>query len=88
MKVKQAFEERKNLNKKIDVMLKTARMREKQLAANIESKIKAQQRKMIEQVFQIMKHEISLTCEQARAIRREYVQRDAAERKLVGIIMA
>lgn len=33
-------DEKKNLIKKIDVMVKTAKMREKQLAVNIESKIK------------------------------------------------
>jgi hypothetical protein len=34
------LDEKKNLVKKIDVMMKTSKIREKQLAVNIESKIK------------------------------------------------
>ncbi len=56
-------DEKKNLIKKIDVMMKTARMREKQLAINIESRIKEQQRKLIEEFFSVMKLEIETTCE-------------------------
>ena len=44
--------------KKIEIMLKTARMRERQLAINIENKIKDQQKRMIEDFFLIMKDEI------------------------------
>ena len=33
-------DEKKNLVKKVDILHKTSRMREKQLAVNIESKIK------------------------------------------------
>ena len=42
---------------------------------------------MIEDFFHMMKIEIKNTCEQARDIRKENVQRDATERKLVNIIM-
>jgi hypothetical protein len=42
MRMKNQIDEKKNLTKKIDVMMKTARMREKQLAVNIESRIKEQ----------------------------------------------
>lgn len=82
------MDEKKNLIKKIDVMMKTAKMREKQLAVNIESRIKEQQKRMIEEFFTIMKAEIQTTCDQARAIRKENVQRDATEKKLVSIILA
>jgi len=41
---------------------------------------------MIEDFFHMMKIEIKNTCEQAREIRRENIQRDATERKLVNII--
>lgn len=42
---------------------------------------------MIEGFFTIMKNEIASTCDQARAIRKENMKRDAAERKLIAIIM-
>lgn len=42
---------------------------------------------MIEDFFHMMKIEIKNTCEQARDIRKENVQRDGTERKLVNIIM-
>lgn len=42
---------------------------------------------MIEDFFHMMKIEIKNTCEQARDIRKENVQRDATERKLVNVIM-
>lgn len=51
MRMKNHVDEKKNLTKKIDVMMKTARMREKQLAVNIESRIKDQQKRMIEDFF-------------------------------------
>lgn len=86
--MKNHVDEKKNLTKKIDVMMKTARMREKQLAVNIEGRIKEQQKRMIEDFFSIMKMEIQTTCDQARAIRKENVQRDATEKKLIAVIMA
>jgi hypothetical protein len=49
--------------------------------------MKESQRRMIEDFFHMMKIEIKNTCEQARDIRKESVQRDATERKLVNIIM-
>ena len=86
-KMKTMVDEKRNLVKKIDVMLKTAKMRERQLALNIETNMKESQRRMIEDFFHMMKIEIKNTCEQARDIRKESVQRDATERKLVNIIM-
>ncbi len=47
-KMKTIVDEKRNLVKKIDVMLKTAKMREKQLALNIETSMKESQRRMIE----------------------------------------
>ncbi len=47
-KMKTMVDEKRNLVKKIDVMLKTAKMREKQLALNIETSMKESQRRMIE----------------------------------------
>jgi hypothetical protein len=85
--MKTMVDEKRNLVKKIDVMLKTAKMRERQLALNIETNMKESQRRMIEDFFHMMKIEIKNTCEQARDIRKESVQRDATERKLVNIIM-
>ena len=35
-----------------------------------------------------MKDEIQITCDQARAIRKENVQRDTTEKKLISIIVA
>jgi len=49
--------------------------------------MKESQRRMIEDFFHMMKIEIKNTCEQARDIRKENVQRDGTERKLVNIIM-
>ena len=86
-KMKTIVDEKRNLVKKIDVMLKTSKMREKQLALNIETNMKESQRKMIEDFFHMMKIEIKNTCEQAREIRKENIQRDGTERKLVNIIM-
>lgn len=63
MRMKNHVDEKKNLTKKIDVMMKTARMREKQLAVNIEGRIKEQQKRMIEDFFSIMKMEIQTTCD-------------------------
>lgn len=68
-------------------MLKTAKMREKQLALNIETDMKESQRRLIENFFHMMKIEIKNTCEQARDIRKENIQRDATEKKLVNVIM-
>ena len=85
--MKTIVDEKRNLVKKIDVMIKTAKMRERQLALNIETNMKESQRRMIEDFFHMMKIEIKNTCEQARDIRKENVQRDGTERKLVNIIM-
>ena len=43
---------------------------------------------MLEEFFAIMKMEISATTDQARAIRKENVQRDGTEKKLVQVILA
>ena len=85
--MKTVLDEKRNLVKKIDVMLKTAKMREKQLALNIETDMKESQRRLIENFFHMMKIEIKNTCEQARDIRKENIQRDATEKKLVNVIM-
>jgi hypothetical protein len=69
MKIKLLLDEKRNLIKKIDVMMKTSRIREKQLAMNIEGRIKEQQKKLIEDFFHLMKQEIQYTCDQAREIR-------------------
>lgn len=62
-KMKSMVDEKRNLVKKIDVMMKTAKMREKQLALNIETSMKESQRRMIEDFFHMMKIEIKNTCE-------------------------
>lgn len=85
--MKTVLDEKRNLVKKIDVMLKTAKMREKQLALNIETDMKESQRRLIENFFHMMKIEIKNTCEQARDIRKENIQRDGTEKKLVNVIM-
>jgi len=85
--MKTVLDEKRNLVKKIDVMLKTAKMREKQLALNIETDMKESQRRLIENFFHMMKIEIKNTCEQARDIRKENIQRAATEKKLVNVIM-
>lgn len=85
--MKAKFEENNNNKKKIDIMQRTANIRRKGLAVTIEGKIKEKQKKMIEGFFTIMKNEIASTCDQARAIRKENMKRDAAERKLIAIIM-
>jgi hypothetical protein len=61
--MKTMVDEKRNLVKKIDVMLKTAKMRERQLALNIETNMKESQRRMIEDFFHMMKIEIKNTCE-------------------------
>jgi hypothetical protein len=71
--MKSIIDEKRNLVKKMDVMIKTSKMREKQLALNIETSLKESQRKMIEDFFSMMKLEIKTTCEQARDIRKENV---------------
>jgi len=38
--MKQLIDDKRNMVKKIDVMMKTAKLREKQLAVNIEANIK------------------------------------------------
>lgn len=85
--LKAKVEENNNNKKKIDIMQRTANIRRKALAVTIEGKIKEQQKKMIEGFFTIMKNEIASTCDQARAIRKENLKRDAAEKKLIAIIM-
>jgi hypothetical protein len=85
--MKLVVDEKRNLLKKIDVMIKTQKMREKQLAINIEGSLKESQKKMIEEFFAMMKLEIKTTCDQARAIRQESVTRDATEKRLIGVIL-
>jgi|LauGreDrversion4_2_1035121.scaffolds.fasta_scaffold404613_1 hypothetical protein len=61
--MKLILDEKRNLVKKIDVMLKTQKMKEKQLAINIEGSLKESQKKMIEEFFAMMKLEIKTTCD-------------------------
>ena len=61
--MKLILDEKRNLVKKIDVMLKTQKMKEKQLAINIEATLKESQKKMIEEFFAMMKLEIKTTCD-------------------------
>lgn len=62
-KMKTVVDEKRNLVKKIGVMVKTAKLRERQLALNIETSMKESQRIMIENFFHMMKIEIKNTCE-------------------------
>lgn len=86
-RMKLVNDEKRNLLKKMDVMMKTSKMREKQLAVNIEGSLKESQKKMIDEFFAMMKIELKATCDQARAIRQESVLRDATEKKLVTLVM-
>ncbi len=85
--MKLVMDEKRNLVKKIDVMMKTQRMKEKQLAINIEGSLKESQKRMIEEFFAMMKLEIKTTCDQARSIRQESLSREATEKRLITVIL-